>query len=296
MKPTLPEDREIDEEAADISRRYRDAASEQPSPRIDAAILEAARREAARPAIVRNWQVPAAVAAVLVIGVSLSLLTREGVETLPPPDQSRKQAEVGKPAAPSPAMRSEPAPKAKLDLQSRPSRDRSERGDREAQVRHGEEASIGQSAAPPAPVPEPTSVQQFDAPAAKELAENAVTENTTSDKTRAPQSATAGALKGSAPTQRLEQEQPEAEKKALADDAAEKRAKSLRKQESPAAPASAAVRRAPEQWLRNIEEMIRNGKQADARLQLAEFRKRHPDYRLPDALQSFEREAQPGPK
>src|SRR5690349_17427336 len=99
MKPTLPEDREIDAEAADISRRYREAASEQPSPRIDAAILEAARREAARPRVVRNWQVPAAVAAVLVIGVSLSLLTREGVDSLPPLDQSRNQAEVAKSAA-----------------------------------------------------------------------------------------------------------------------------------------------------------------------------------------------------
>lgn len=292
MKPMSPEDRQIDEEAAEISRRYREAAGEQPSPSIDAAILDAARREAGRPAVVRNWQVPAAVAAVLVIGVSLSLLTREDVESLPPLDQAHKQAEVARPEAPSLAMKAEPVPKGKLDLQSRPSRDRSERRDRQAEARHGEESFIGQSAVPPAP----PSVQQFDARVAKEPAESAVTESAPGRNPGAAQSGAADALKENVPAQEPEQGRPAPEKKVLADAAEEKRATVLRRQESATAAAPAAMPRSPEQWLRDIEEMIGSGRQSDARLQLAEFRKRHPDYRLPDALQSFEREAAAGTK
>jgi len=288
MKPTLPEDREIGEEAAEISRRYREVASEQPSPRIDAAILDAARREAARPPVVRNWQIPAAVAAVLVIGVSLSLLTREGVDSLPPLDQSRKQAEVAKPSAPSLAMKSE-AFKNDVDARSRPSRDRSERGDREAEVRRGEEAVIGHSQVPAAPAPAPPPVQQFDAPAATARAPAA---NVTAESVARAQPGVVEALKEPRPAEGLLQDEQAAEKKALTDAGGESRAKSLRKQQS----AAVAAPQSPEQMLRDIEELIRNGRQADARLQLAEFHKRYPDYRLPDALQAFEREAQPDTK
>jgi hypothetical protein len=290
MKPTLPDDREIGEEAAEISRRYREVASEQPSPRIDAAILDAARREAARPPVVRNWQIPAAVAAVLVIGVSLSLLTREGVDSLPPLDQSRKQAEVAKPSAPSLAMKSE-AFKNDVDARSRPSRDRSERGDREAEVRRGEEAVIGHSQVPaaPAPAPPPPPVQQFDAPAATAQAPAA---NATADSVARAQSGVVEALKEPRPAEGSLQDEQAAEKKALTDAAGESRAKSLRKQQS----AAVTAPRSPEQMLRDIEELIRNGRQADARLQLAEFRNRYPDYRLPEALQAFEREARPDKK
>lgn len=298
MKPTLPEDREIDADGAEVSRRYREAATEEPSARIDAAILDAARREAQRPIAVRNWQMPAAVAAVLVIGVSLSLLTREGLDPLPPLDQSPSQAEVAKPAAPSLAMKADPAPKGKFDSLSRPSRDRGERVDREAEIRSHEEALAGQSAGaspskPPAvAAPAPPPAQQFDspvaaaqAPAARERSENHPVAQSRMEETPGDNSSEKRAL----------QEEPVAEKKALADAAEASRARSLRKEESVAAVAP-AVQQPPEQWLRNIEEMIRSGHQAGARVQLAEFRKRYPDYRLPDALQAFEREAAPAAK
>lgn len=298
MKPMLPEDREIEEESAEVSLRYRETAGAEPSARIDAAILAAARREARRPAVARNWRVPAAVAAVLVIGVSVSLLTREGIETLPPLDQTHRQAEVAKPAAPSLAMKAEPAPKGKLDLRSRPTRDRSERADREAEARPAEEALVGQSAGtsqsptPGMAAPAPPPVQQFDgpaataqAPAAKEPSENSL----------AAQSRVERTLRENSSGKEAPQEKSAAEKKALADAIEEGPAKALRKEESVAAVAP-AVRQPPEQWLRSIEDMIRNGRQAEARVQLAEFRKRYPDYRLPEALQAFERETAPATK
>jgi hypothetical protein len=298
MKPTLPEDREIDADGAEISRRYRETAREEPSARIDAAILEAARREAGRPVIVRNWQVPAAVAAVLVIGVSLSLLTREGLDPLPPLDQSPSKAEVAKPAAPSLAMKADPAPKGKFDLQSRPSRDRSERVDREAEIRPHEEAPAGQSAgaspsqAPAVPAPAPPPAQQFDAPVA---AAQAPAARERSENSAVAQSRMEGTPLESSSGERALQEKTVAEKKALADAAEASRARPLRKEESVAAVAP-AVQLPPEQWLRSIEEMFRSGQQAGARVQLAEFRKRYPDYRLPDALKAFEREAAPATK
>lgn len=297
MKPMLPEDREF-EERAEVSRRYREAADEEPSARIDAAILEAARREAARPAVVRNWRTPAAVAAVLVIGVSVSLLTREGIDPLPPLDQTRRQAEVARPAAPTLAMKADPAPKGKPDLQSRPSRERSERADREAESRAGEEALVGRSTgadqATPAPAvaaPVPPPAQQFDAPVATAQAPAA---QQPSANPPAAQSRVEGALRENS-GEKAPQGKPAEEKKALADAMQEGPAKSLRKEESAAAVAP-AMRASPEQWLRAIGDMVRGGRQTEARAQLAEFRTRYPGYRLPEELLAFERQVAPATK
>lgn len=285
MKPTLPEDREIDGEGAEVSRRYREAAGEEPSARIDAAILAAARREARRPAVVRNWRTPAAIAAVLVIGVSVSLLTREGIDPLPPLEQSRGQADVARPAPPALAMKSEPAPKARLDPRSRPSRDRSERANREVEMRPGEKARSAGEVQSPVPVAPAGTAQ---GPSLQESPPDTLP------------SAESGATKPAEEKSLAEGFSPQGsmqEKKALADAQQEGRAQAERlRKEEPVAAAAPAVRQPPEQWLRSIEDLLRNGRPADARLQLTEFRKRYPDYRLPDALQAFEREAAPATK
>ena len=64
---------------------------------------------------------------------------------------------------------------------------------------------------------------------------------------------------------------------APAADAVESRAKSapLRKE---------AVGAAPAQWLEDIREMKKQGKEKEAAEALAEFRKAYPDYRLPEDL------------
>jgi hypothetical protein len=286
MKPTLPEDREIDREGAEVSRRYREAAGEEPSARIDAAILAAARREAGRPAVVRNWRTPAAIAAVLVIGVSVSLLTREGIDPLPPLEQSRGQADVAKPVPPSLAMKSEPAPKARLDLRSRPSRDRSERANREVEVRPGEEAqSAGEVQSP---------VPEAAAPAG--TAQGPSLRESPADKLPSAESGATKPTEEKSPAEGYSPQGSMQEKKALADAQQEGRAQAERLRKEEPVAAAPAVRQSPEQWLRSIEDLLRNGRPADARLQLTEFRKRYPDYRLPDALQAFEREAAPATK
>jgi hypothetical protein len=48
--------------------------------------------------------------------------------------------------------------------------------------------------------------------------------------------------------------------------------------------ASAAAVASPEQWLQGIADLRRQGRHEEADRQLAEFRKRYPDYRIPDAI------------
>ena len=48
--------------------------------------------------------------------------------------------------------------------------------------------------------------------------------------------------------------------------------------------ASAAAVASPEQWLQGIADLRRQGRHEEADRQLAEFRKRYPDYRVPDAI------------
>jgi hypothetical protein len=47
---------------------------------------------------------------------------------------------------------------------------------------------------------------------------------------------------------------------------------------------SEAKERAPEKWLEDIRRLKTEGKAAEAERELAEFRKRYPDYRLPEDL------------
>jgi hypothetical protein len=46
----------------------------------------------------------------------------------------------------------------------------------------------------------------------------------------------------------------------------------------------ASSRSRPEQWLRDIEELYRQGRLAEAQEELAAFRKRFPDHELPPSL------------
>ena len=59
MKPTSPEDRELEKMSSEASERYRAGSSEEPPARVDAAIVAAARREVDRTRQRRSWPVPA---------------------------------------------------------------------------------------------------------------------------------------------------------------------------------------------------------------------------------------------
>lgn len=265
MKPMSPEERELEELRSGLSGRYRASSTEEPPAHLDAAIVAAARREVERSRLRRSWHVPASIAAVLVIGVSLALMTSEIEDPLPPPDTSAGvTAGEARQAVPALAMKQEesqgrPAPRPGIERESRPSRERGARSDREADARqnsaveHADSTAALPSVAAPAPAPP---LQQF---------ESAVRSETVTE-----------------------------QKSALADSLQEKRASAALRKE--AAPSSAAPADAREEWLRKIEDLLRNGKTAQAREQLAEFRKHYPDYRLPETLRELEAPVKQNPQ
>jgi hypothetical protein len=263
MKPTSPEDRELEQISSEVSERYRAGAEDEPPVRLDAAILSAARREVEQPRKRRHWQVPVSIAAMLVIGVSLVLLVRENEPPLPSLDRpASEEAKLAKPAAPQLAMKAQPKaqPKARADSlrEDRPSRERSARPAR--------------------------------APAARD--EAAATQENTASGTVAPPASAPAAPVVAGPAKSTEQEQSRiagssdslSGKKAgaVAGAATESRpsAQALRKEDA-AAPAQ------PRDWLEKIDGLLRDGRQAEARRQLLGFRQQFPHYPLPERLQEL---------
>jgi hypothetical protein len=264
MKPMSPDERELEDLHSGLSGHYRGGSTEVPPAHLDAAILAAARREVARSRFRRNWHLPASIAAVLVIGVTLALMTSEIEDPLPPADTSAVvAANEARQVAPALAMKQEsearPAPRPRIEREVRPSRERSVRSDREADVPQklaagkADSAAGAPSVAAPAPAP---AIQQFEA---------------------AAPSKPVGEQKG-----------------VLADRAHEQRASTALRKE--AAPSSVAPPDAPEEWLKNIQDLLRKGETARAREQLAEFRKRYPDYRVPETLRELEAPGKPDPQ
>lgn len=279
MKPTSPEEREIEEAAAEVSARYRETANDEPSARIDAAILQAARAEAGRRRMRFDWRAPAAVAAVLVIGVSLSFMTREVIDPLPPLEQKQAETQMARPAAPSLAMKPEPAAKGKMDLGARPSRDRVDRADREGEVRPGKQESV--ESAPAQAVSNQAAEFAPPPPAAAAPAREA-----------SPQESRVGEpLADSAAAKAVSPHDELAEKKAAPVEES-RRLRALRKEEV----AGLVAPLPADEWVRRIETLVAQGREADARTQLAAFRKRYPDYRLPEALRSLEPDPAAGQK
>jgi hypothetical protein len=256
MKPMSPEEKDLEEQRARLSGHYRAGSTEEPPARLDAAILAAARREVRRSRFARSWQLPASIAAVLVIGVSLALMTSEIEDPLPPADTSAViAANKARQAAPALVTEREsvarPASRPSIEREPRPSRERSARSDREAHTRQDSTAGpAGSAAALPsvaAPSPAPT-LKQFETAEPSELMAE--------------------------------------QKGALEDSAQGKSATATMRKE--AAPSSSVPADAPEQWLKRIGDLLRNGNAVQAREQLTEFRKRYPEYQLPETLRELE--------
>ena len=264
MKPTLPDDRELEETAAQISERYRSSAQDEPPVKLDAAIRAAAHREVVKPRLRRNWQMPASIAAMLVIGVSLVMVTRDHEPSLPSLDYSvAEDAKLAKSAPSQLAMKAQPRAKADFYREDRPSRERTPRPDREPMARdevasapdNKMSSASAQSVAPPAAPAAPADAAS-ESPA--EQKKSAIAE---SDKVVAGEKATASPDAGMASRGAVQ---------------------ALRKQEP-----SAAVPLQPDEWLIKIDHLLRDGKEADARDQLLGFHKQFPQYPVPERLKAL---------
>ncbi len=284
MKPMSPEERELDSTSAEISARYRAGASDEPPARLDAAIQAAARREVERLQPRPNWQVPVSLAAMLVIGASLVLLVRESEPPLPslegpaalqsrPAEALPAEAKLARPDAPPLTMKQTPGGRTEDVLQTQPSRERSSRDRRTAGVREEwaaapiatvEGSAKPAAAASAAPVSPPAagridSIEAEQSPLADAAEAAARKEVSGVDEVRPPANSGAQALRS--------------EKKLL-----EQRAL-LKKEASAPLP--------QQEWLANIDELLRRGKEAEARLELRDFRQHYPRHRLPEHLQTL---------
>ncbi len=259
MKPTSPEGRDLEKMSSEVSERYRAGAEDEPPARLDAAVLAAARREVEQLRHRRNWQMPASIAAMLVIGVSLVLLVRDNEPPLPSLDRpAADEAKLAKSAPPQLAMKAQPKARADSHREDRPSRERSARPDREPVARDEaaatQEDTASGTAAPPA-----------SAPAAPVVAGPA--KSAQQEQSRIAESSDFSSSKKA---------------KALADAATQSRpsAQALRKED-----ATAPAQR--QDWLGKIDDLLRDGKEAEARRQLLGFRQQYPHYPLPERLQAL---------
>jgi hypothetical protein len=261
-----------------LRRAYRQLAREEPSALIDAAILAQAR--ARRPSRFGRWVGPVSIAAVLVLGIGVSLrmqLEQPGVETsvpggspdypmpqsaapeappaepAPPPAPpkpapekkeqfrlDRAPATAAKPAAPPPALSSPPVVSSPPPVLSSPA------------------ATVPAPAAAPAFVPEPPRAAEKERAGATPAELGAAA---------APQSRASSAAQAPVPRAKLEE--------SMRDSAGALQKKSLNAMEADADPA---------RELERIAGLRVAGRHAEADKALEEFRKRHPDFRIPEPM------------
>jgi len=246
-----------------ISQRYRSLAREEPPRHVDEAILAAARRAAdARPAPLvaptgRRWYFPLAAAAIVVLAVAVTMHVERQR-----PDLEIAEAPV---TAPAPAAREEPAAAAQAPAEPprvftpdpkpapKPAPSRELRAQRDAAERLADLQKTQK--APAAPAPPPAAAPPPQAPARDALG-------------GARESARADAAR---PQARMELQ-------------GAMRQRAMTESVSTFATASA------EQWLQGIADLKRQGRHDEAERELAEFRKRYPDYRIPEAItEKFEK-------
>jgi len=239
-----------------VSQKYRELGAEEPPRALDEAILAASRRGAsARPTSVdrlnrQRWYGPLAAAAVIVLAVAMTLqiqFEQPDLEVPAPP-----AAKPAPPAAQAPAKApAEIQPKAAAE----PVKQKLEALARRAESR----AFVPDPAPPAAPAPAAQPESRIQAPAGAP----------------APAASASGALAGAAG----EREQREGPARDRARELSAVRSMAKRAE----APAQ-ALAETPERELERIAELRRQGRHDEADKALAEFRKRYPDYKIPQSM------------
>jgi hypothetical protein len=285
----------------EIRRRYRELAREEPPRALDDAILAAARRELeTRPAPLvapsgrRRWTVPIAAAAVIVLSAVLTLhVQREQPDaelSAPPPaaPQARKDetaAVAGRAEAP---REQPPALASKAEAEAGGERRKQAAKPQAPERRRAAEPSAAKPGAP-SRAPAPATVQPFPSPQpAPDLAGGAQPKPPADPGRFSPDPAPSTVPPGQAPQMQMRSAAPVAKP---APRAAEERPalQSLRdsarlREDSAALAKRAEPSESPERMLERIAALRREGRQKEADDLYAEFRKRFPDYRIPEAM------------
>jgi hypothetical protein len=294
----------IEQRDEELSRIYRDAEGPRPAQRVDDNIVAASQRVAGlarRPGgigFARRWGVPVALAATVLVTSTLALMVHErqsGPDAVAPQVPRAGRPAKASPAEPKRAAQPEKSPPAELPRvapqpappvpQAAVPLDRAKqrtvetafsgkgpatgRSERVPEVPRGFEILRKSEEVKPAPVaPAPgASVSPADLPGANQAAP-------LQDAPRAPE---------------IRQQVPPVAGLAS-------RAGSLRESGSTFQGSSVAAivgnraavpeatERTPEKWLEDIRKLKTEGKATEAERELAEFKKRYPDYRLPEDL------------
>ena len=239
-----------DERDPQVSKRYRELGAEEPPRALDEAILAASRKPAR--SWTQRWALPLSLAAVVVLSVTVTLRIQHEQPALEAPAQVRAPASKE-------AARPEAAPR--------------------------QEAVKAERADKPAARKEPAPFQPappMRAPAAAEPSANVRDE--AEARTAAKAAAVAPAPPAAAPAS------PAAVPASRAAREAESGAGAVAPQAAPAQALSKRAAETPERELERIAQLRRDGKHEEADKALAEFRKRHPDYRIPpEVLERVER-------
>jgi len=229
-----------------LSDLYRARAREEPPASIDNAILAAARHEARGSTRVGiRWGVPLALAAVVVLSVSLVTVMRDALEL----SGESMNVEEQRQASPAPAEPDKPRVVADESEQRRGPRlqERTITEQKAADQLRSELAKPGAQQSAPVPAPARARVnanRALDATSAESRKSKAVAAGRTAS----------GPAVGAAA------------EKALRSDA------------------QAGDALSPEQWLKRIERLRKEGKATEAQASFNEFRKRYPAYPLPETL------------
>jgi hypothetical protein len=255
-----------------VTRAYRELGAEEPPRALDDAILAAARRQS-RP-WTRRWAVPLSLAAVLVLSLTVTLRIQHeqpGIElpTAAPAKQVAKEkvaaAEIKEPAA-AVVAQAPAAPKAysrsEADARNEPA-----------------PARVAPRFVPPPPA------QPAPAPAPVAAAERSTADMNIARGDASPSAAGAVASSAGAAAR---------DAGAASEDSLRARSMARREMAAPAATPAPAAKPAPmlaksmldtpERELERIAQLRHEAKHDEADKALAEFRKRYPDFRIPEAM------------
>jgi hypothetical protein len=289
-----------------LSRRYRGLPRAEPSAELDAAILAASRRAVgAGPRSRSSWMVPTSIAAVLVLGIGVSLrmqLEQPGIETSAPERAERPaasspaQAPQPSPAPPAssapeaPAAQSLPAPTdlARTEPAPREERARGPAPERKATAPLAKERNAALEPPPPAVArTDSAEVKPLaDAPVAKEAASASGPAIAMAPAPAAPPAPLAAPAQSPAPSPPPSSTSPattaapqaapapRAKREAFAADSATRESRAL----------GAVADPDPARELERIARLREAARHEEADRALAEFRRRHPDYRIPEAM------------
>jgi hypothetical protein len=275
-----------------LERLYREAAREGPPAQLDAAILAAARREVGgRPrslsSALRRWHVPVSIAAVVVVTVSLVILVKEeGGERIGEVSDPPVAAPADQPAA---APTQAPRAAAAQDSTQLQMETPATAGQRRLPEVASRPLPVGKSAVPAPLDTGPPAVSGVAAgatpePAAEPLPKPFLAERSRKAQERAaapasPGTVTAGRPEG-APSAPME-----LRSSAPAADTPQARSMARAIAAKPAASDRPPVwdgleKEPPEKWLARIEELLQQGRTAEAEDMRSEFKRRFPDHPL----------------